>query len=70
MSIFSHIYIQIVFALEEREPLIHSSWEERLYQYIMNQKGHHKKQIFRDEYIVFLKKFGIKYDEKYLFAEK
>jgi hypothetical protein len=36
----------------------------------MNQKGHHKKQIFRDEYIVFLKKFGIKYDEKYLFAEK
>lgn len=31
---YSQIYIQIVFAVRNRESLIHSSWEERLYQYI------------------------------------
>jgi REP element-mobilizing transposase RayT len=35
--------------------------------YVMNQKEHHKKQNFRDEYIKFLKDFYIQYDEKYLF---
>lgn len=145
---FSQIYIQVVFAVKGRECLIHSSWEERLYQYmtgivrakgqkmlaingmpdhvhffiemksvcclsdlvrevkkssnefinenklsgfrfnwqegygcfsyshsqidnvikyILNQKEHHKKVIFKDEYINFLKKFEIVYAEKYLF---
>ena len=35
--------------------------------YIMNQKKHHRKQTFREEYIGFLKKFNVQYDEKYLF---
>ena len=35
--------------------------------YIMNQKEHHKKRTFKDEYIGFLKKFKIEYEEKYLF---
>ena len=35
--------------------------------YIMNQKEHHKKQCFRDEYIQFLKNFSIEYEDKYLF---
>lgn len=35
--------------------------------YIMNQKEHHKKKTFREEYIDFLKKFNVEYDEKYLF---
>ena len=35
--------------------------------YILNQPEHHKKTTFKDEYIDFLKKFEIKYDEKYLF---
>lgn len=145
---FSQIYIQIVFAVQNRNALIDTSWEERLYQYItgivqnkeqkmiaingmsnhihffigmkpscclsdlvreikkssndfikdnqltkfkfnwqqgygafsyshsqidavakyvMNQKRHHKKQTFREEYIDFLKKFNVQYDEKYLF---
>ena len=33
----------------------------------MNQQQHHKKKTFRDEYIEFLAKFEIEYDEKYLF---
>lgn len=35
--------------------------------YIQNQKEHHKKKTFKQEYIGFLKKFQIVYDEKYLF---
>ena len=35
--------------------------------YILNQEEHHKKKTFREEYINFLKKFEIEYDEKYLF---
>lgn len=35
--------------------------------YVMNQKEHHHKVSFREEYIDFLKKFEIDYNEKYLF---
>jgi len=35
--------------------------------YILNQEQHHKKKTFREEYIEFLKKYEIEYDEKYLF---
>lgn len=35
--------------------------------YILKQEEHHTKMSFKDEYIVFLKKFEIEYDEKYLF---
>jgi putative transposase len=35
--------------------------------YILNQEAHHEKKTFREEYIDFLKKFEIEYDEKYLF---
>ena len=35
--------------------------------YIMNQQEHHKRKTFREEYLEFLKKFEIEYDEKYLF---
>jgi REP element-mobilizing transposase RayT len=35
--------------------------------YIQNQKEHHKKKTFKQEYIEFLKKFEVEYEEKYLF---
>jgi hypothetical protein len=35
--------------------------------YILNQEEHHKKKTFREEYINFLRKFEIEYNEKYLF---
>ena len=38
-----------------------------VYEYIKNQEKHHKKNTFREEYLSLLKKFEIKYDEKYLF---
>ncbi|MCW3094161.1 MAG: putative transposase [Ferruginibacter sp.] len=35
--------------------------------YVLNQKEHHKKKTFKEEYIDFLDKFQIAYDNKYLF---
>ena len=40
---------------------------EHVYKYIENQEIHHKKKTFREEYIEFLKKFEIEYNEKFLF---
>lgn len=37
--------------------------------YIENQKVHHAKKTFREEYIEFLKLFEIDYDEKFIFKE-
>ncbi len=39
----------------------------RVIHYIQNQENHHKKKSFKDEYLDFLKKFGVDYNEKYLF---
>ncbi len=150
MSTYSQIYIQIVFAVKNRESLIQSEWEERLFKYltgivqnkgqkmlaingvpnhihfligmkptcclsdlvrevkkssnefintgefsrfkfnwqegfgsfsyshsqlddviayVMNQKEHHKKRTFKEEYIDLLKRFEVEYDEKYLFDD-
>jgi putative transposase len=40
---------------------------DSVYQYILNQEEHHHKKTFKEEYLEFLKKFEIEYDEKYLF---
>ena len=40
---------------------------EQVYNYILNQEKHHQKQTFKDEYLEFLEKFQIEYNEKYLF---
>jgi REP element-mobilizing transposase RayT len=36
--------------------------------YIKDQKAHHEKQTFEEEYIAILKKHGIEYDERYVFG--
>src|SRR3972149_1551843 len=35
--------------------------------YILHQEDHHRKKTFKEEYLDFLKKYEVKYDEKYLF---
>ncbi len=145
---YSQIYIQTVFAVQNREALIHKAWEEELYKYISgviqnkrqkmlsingtadhihffigmrpnaclsdlvrevkksstefikqkkfcpykftwqegfgafsyshgqlsqvinyidNQKEHHRKQSFKEEYLAFLQEFKIDFSENYLF---
>lgn len=43
---------------------------ETVYNYILNQEKHHAKKTFREEYINFLKKFEVNYDEKSLVSYK
>ncbi len=40
---------------------------DAVYQYILNQEVHHQKRTFREEYLDFLRKFEVEYDERYLF---
>ena len=35
-------------------------------QYILNQKEHHKRKSFQEEYTAFLKKYKVEYDERYV----
>lgn len=37
------------------------------FKYILNQEEHQSKKTFMDEYLEFLEKFAIDYEEKYLF---
>ena len=39
---------------------------DRVIAYIENQKEHHRKKSFQDEYKAFLKKYKIEYDERYV----
>jgi len=74
---FTQVYIQVVFAVKGRENLIGKQWKDELhkyiagiitvYNYILKQEEHHRKKTFKEEYIEFLKKFEIEYNEKYLF---
>jgi REP element-mobilizing transposase RayT len=40
---------------------------DRVVKYILNQPEHHKKQTFKDEYLLLLEKFEIEFDSRYLF---
>ena len=40
---------------------------ERVYNYIFNQEEHHRNKTFREEYLEFLERYGVEYDERYLF---
>ena len=39
---------------------------DKVISYIANQKAHHEKKAFRDEYSEFLKKYQLEYDERYV----
>lgn len=42
---------------------------DNVVKYIINQEEHHKKKTFREEYIEFLKKFNVPFDQRYIFKE-
>ena len=48
---------------------VSSSLSEKTVNYIRNQKEHHRKRSFREEYKLFLDAYGIDYDEKYAFSD-
>src|SRR5690606_37329503 len=42
---------------------------DQVVKYILNQKEHHKKKTFREEYLKMLEDFAIMFDKKYIFKE-
>jgi len=42
---------------------------DAVYKYVQNQEEHHKKQTFREEYMTMLVKFGIDFDERFIFGD-
>ena len=40
---------------------------DRVAKYVLNQEEHHRNKSFRMEYLEFLKRFDVPYDERYLF---
>jgi hypothetical protein len=45
---------------------VSASQIEAVKNYIANQEEHHHKKTFQEEYLDFLIKYGVEYDEKYL----
>jgi REP element-mobilizing transposase RayT len=41
---------------------------EAVEKYINNQKEHHKTETFQDEYMKFLREYGVQFDEQYLWT--
>ena len=80
--VFAVKYRDAVIDKSWRQELCQFAWQEgfgafsygksqvdNVVKYIQNQESHHAKHTFRDEYVSFLKLFGIEYDEKYVFRE-
>ncbi len=40
---------------------------DQVYKYVMNQKKHHEIKSFLEEYKLMLQKFGVSYEDQYLF---
>lgn len=45
---------------------VSKSQVEQVRRYILGQERHHRKVTFQDEYREFLKRYGVKYDERYI----
>lgn len=45
------------------------SLHDRTKRYIELQKEHHKKRTFKEEYLIFLKEYGIEYNEQYVWND-
>lgn len=69
-----------VFVRESHYTKFHFEWQEgygafsynhsaidAVVKYILNQKEHHQRHSFKDEYVEFLRKFDIPYKEQFLF---
>jgi len=49
---------------------VSQSMAEKVKTYIANQRAHHTKKTFEDEYLVMLKNHGIDFDSRYVFEQQ
>jgi tRNA C32,U32 (ribose-2'-O)-methylase TrmJ len=69
----AQIYIHLVFSTKERTPMIAAEHESRLFAYLVKvadyiryQAEHHKTHTFQSEFRRLLEKYGVSYDEAYV----
>ncbi len=48
---------------------VSSSLQNKTKNYIIRQEEHHKKMSFKEEYLLFLKEYGVEYNEQYLWTD-
>jgi len=60
--------VHIIFHIKGHTP-IRTTDANRIHAYIQNQVTHHAKISFKDEYLMFLKEYGIEYDERYIWDD-
>ena len=51
----------------DSKTFIGSGKVQEIGKYVDNQKEHHKKKTFREEYLDLLREFDVEYDDRYLF---
>jgi putative transposase len=56
------------FSWQEGYGVFSHSHIDTVVKYVLNQEAHHRKRTFQEEYLQFLQKFEVPYDEKYLFG--
>ena len=59
----------MIFHIKSTSPQIRENDLERLHRYIGNQKEHHAKHSFAEEYRAFLELYHVEYDEKFVFRD-
>jgi len=48
---------------------VSASLHDKTKKYIEKQEEHHKKMTFKEEYLLFIKEYGLDYDERYLWSD-
>lgn len=47
--------------------LIRNHIVDAVVKYVLNQEAHHQKKTFKQEYLALLEKFGVPFEERFLF---
>lgn len=72
------IFLHIIFHVKTTSPKILEGYAaysvsqsvvDKVIEYVSNQKEHHQKMTFEEEYIQFLKLHNIAFDERYVFVD-
>ena len=64
---FTQIYVQLVFAVKNRETALRKEIRPHVYNYIENQEETHKIKTFQKEYVQYLNKREMEFDEQFLY---
>lgn len=79
---YLHVAIHLIWSTAHREACIEHEWQDPLYGYlggVLKNKSsklicaggtadhlHHRKQDFKTEFLEFIQKHGVEYDERYM----